>query len=164
MLRAIDHGGSNYCHWFQPRAGSGVQHGLSGQVHNIFLDFNKLGEVKQDFKGKTLVKGKINGSPYPSRGLHRTHQAGEYLALDTSSPTFLWGDTIFISSTFVSYHAHALDKKTPLLCANTALNKHGSRLLGLLGLDTSSGIRTNIKLEQEMLLVPRDQYYRRPDL
>jgi glutamine synthetase len=33
-----------------------------------------------------------------------------------------------------------------------------------LGLDTSSGIQANIGLEQEIFLIPRDQYYRRPDL
>jgi len=161
---AVDHGASNYCHWFQPMAGSGVRHGQTGQVHNMFLEFDKNGEVKQDFKGKTLVKGETDGSSYPNGGLRGTHQAGGYLALDTSSPIFLRGDTIFIPSALVSYHGHALDEKTPLLRANAALNKHGSRLLGLLGLDTSSGIRTNIGLEQEMFLVPRDQYYRRPDL
>jgi glutamine synthetase len=161
---ALDHGANVYTHWFQPMAASGVRHGLTGQVHNIMLKFGKDGSVVKDFKGKTLVKGETDGSSYPNGGLRATHTAGGYLAVDTSSPIFLRGDTIFIPSAFVSYYGHALDEKTPLLRANAALDKHGSRLLSLLGLDTSSGIQTNIGLEQEIFLVPRDAYYKRPDL
>jgi len=161
---AIDNGANVYCHWFQPMAASGVRHGLSGQVQNIMLEFDEAGEVKQDFKGKTLVNGETDGSSYPNGGLRGTHEAGGYLAIDTSSPIVLRGDTIFIPSVFVSYYGASLDEKTPLLRANNALNKEGSRLLEKLGLDVSSGIRTNIGLEQEMFLVPREAYYKRPDL
>mmetsp|Transcript_22511 Transcript_22511/g.32282 ORF Transcript_22511/g.32282 Transcript_22511/m.32282 type:complete len:711 (-) Transcript_22511:175-2307(-) len=161
---AIDNGANVYCHWFQPMASSGVRHGQSGQVQNMMLEFNSDGEVVQDFKGKTLVKGETDGSSYPNGGLRGTHQAGGYLAVDTSSPIFLRGDTIFIPSIFVSYYGAALDEKTPLLRANSALNKQGSRLLEKLGLDVSSGIRTNIGLEQEIFLVPREAFYKRPDL
>ena len=143
---------------------SGVRHGLTGQVHNMMLKFNGDNQVVQDFKGKTLARGETDGSSYPNGGLRATHQAGGYLAVDTSSPIFLRGDTIFIPSIFVSYYGHALDEKTPLLRANAALDKHGCRLLKHLGLDVSSGIQTNIGLEQEIFLIPREQYYRRPDL
>ena len=145
-------------------AASGVRHGQSGQVQNIMLEFDSDGSITQDFKGKTLVKGETDGSSYPNGGLRGTHQAGGYLAIDTSSPVFLRGDTIFIPSVFVSYYGAALDEKTPLLRANNALNNHGSRLLSSLGLDVSSGLRTNIGLEQEIFLVPRDAYYTRTDL
>ena len=146
-------------------AASGVRHGLTGQVHNMMMEFDKeTGEAKQDFKGKTIIKGETDGSSYPNGGLRATHEAGGYLAVDTSSPIFLRGDTIFIPSAFVSYYGAALDEKTPLLRANAALNKEASRLLSKLGLDTSSGIRTNIGLEQEIFLIPREPYYRRPDL
>jgi len=130
----------------------------------MMLKFNSDGEVVQDFKGKTLIKGETDGSSYQNGGLRATHQAGGYLAVDTSSPIFLRGDTIFIPSVFVSYYGAALDEKTPLLRANAAIDKHGSRLLKHLGLDVSNGIQTNIGLEQEIFLVPRQQYYRRPDL
>eukprot|EP00934_Nitzschia_sp_Nitz4_P008635 Nitzschia sp. Nitz4//scaffold78_size91513//35044//37334//NITZ4_004923-RA/size91513-snap-gene-0.137-mRNA-1//-1//CDS//3329558112//8625//frame0 len=161
---AIDRGANVYCHWFQPMAASGVRHGLTGQVHNMMLEFDKDGEVKQDFKGKTLIKGETDGSSYPNGGLRGTHRAGGYLAVDTSSPIFCRGDTIFIPSAFVSYFGAALDEKTPLLRANAALDKEGSRLFSALGLDCSSGVQTNIGLEQEIFLIPRDEYYRRPDL
>jgi glutamine synthetase len=142
----------------------GVRHGQSGQVQNMMLKFNSDNQVVQDFKGKTLTKGETDGSSYPNGGLRGTHEAGGYLAIDTSSPIFLRGDTIFIPSIFVSYYGAALDEKTPLLRSNSALDREGSRLLKLMGLDVSSGIQANIGLEQEIFLIPREQYYRRPDL
>ena len=164
LHRALDHGANVYTHLFQPMGACGVRHGQTGQVHNMMLKFNEDNEVVQDFKGKTLVRGETDGSSYPNGGLRGTHEAGGYVAIDTSSPIFLRGDTIFIPSVLVSYYGAALDEKTPLLRANAALDKHGSRLLGKLGLDVSSGVQTNIGLEQEIFLIPRDQYYRRPDL
>lgn len=145
-------------------ASSGVRHGLTGQVQNMMLEFDSNMEIKQDFKGKTLIKGETDGSSYPNGGLRGTHQAGGYLAVDTSSPIFCRGDTIFIPSAFVSYYGAALDEKTPLLRANAALDREAGRLFSKLGLDVSSGIITNIGLEQEIFLIPRDEYYRRPDL
>jgi glutamine synthetase len=167
LCRAIDHGATTYCHWFQPLAASGFRHGQSGQVYNMMFKFNhKSNELEFDFKGSDLVKGETDGSSYPNGGLRATHTAGGYLAIDTSSPIFLRGDTIFIPSIFVSYNGMALDEKTPLLRANDALSKHGSRLLRHLGYENAEkvGLKANIGLEQEIFLVPRDQYYRRPDL
>jgi glutamine synthetase len=145
-------------------AASGVRHGLTGQVQNMMLEFDSNNEVKQDFKGKTLIKGETDGSSFPNGGLRGTHQAGGYLAVDTSSPIFCRGDTIFIPSAFVSYYGAALDEKTPLLRANAAIDREANRLFTKLGLDCSSGIVTNIGLEQEIFLIPREEYYRRPDL
>lgn len=127
---------------------------------------HKSNELKFDFNGKDLVKGETDGSSYPNGGLRATHTAGGYLAIDTGSPIFLRGDTIHIPSIFVSYYGMALDEKTPLLRANEAMSKSGSRLLKHLGYDSaaSGGLKANIGLEQEIFLVPRDQYYRRPDL
>jgi len=133
----------------------------------MMFKFNhKSNELEFDFKGTDLVKGETDGSSYPNGGLRETHTAGGYLAIDTSSPIFLRGDTIFIPSIFVSYYGMALDEKTPLLRANDALSKHGSRLLKHLGYENAEkvGLKANIGLEQEIFLVPRDQYYRRPDL
>ena len=147
-------------------AASGVRHGLTGQVQNMMMKFNRsTNDVEFDFDGKMLTKGETDGSSFPNGGLRATHTAGGYLALDTSSPIFLRGDTVFIPSAFVSYYGAALDEKTPLLRSNAALSKHGKRLLKHLGLDIGDkDVVSNIGLEQEFFLVPRDQYYRRPDL
>mmetsp|Transcript_6127 Transcript_6127/g.13211 ORF Transcript_6127/g.13211 Transcript_6127/m.13211 type:complete len:613 (+) Transcript_6127:462-2300(+) len=144
-------------------AAGGVRHGLTGQVQNMMMKFDGKGKFVEDFKGKNLVKGETDGSSFPNGGLRATHTAGGYLAVDTSSPIFLRGDVVFIPSAFVSYYGAALDEKTPVLRSNEALSIHGTRLLGLLGLKTE-GIVANIGLEQEIFLVPRDEYYRRPDL
>lgn len=161
---ANDNDANVYCHWFQPMAASGVRHGQSGQVHNRLMTFNpSTGDLEWDFKGKNLVKGETDGSSYPNGGLRATHKAGGYLAIDTSSPIFLRGDTVFIPSAFVSYYGEALDEKTPLLRANAALSKQGKRLLKHLGLEID-GVKANIGLEQELFFIPRDEYYKRPDL
>jgi len=98
---AVDHGANTYCHWFQPIGSSGVRHGQSGQVQNMMMKFDhKTNGVMFDFKGKDLIKGETDGSSYPNGGLRKTHCAGGYLAIDTSSPIFLRGDTIFVPSAF----------------------------------------------------------------
>lgn len=161
----MDHGAYTFCHWFQPMGSSGVRHGQSGQVYNMMLEFERgTNELQFDFKGKDLVRGETDGSSYPNGGLRATHTAGGYLTIDTSSPIFLRGDVIYIPATLVSYYGKALDEKTPLLRANDALSMHGTRLLKHLGLESTKGCIANIGLEQEIFLVPRDQYYRRPDL
>jgi glutamine synthetase len=162
--RATDNGASTFCHWFQPMASSGVRHGQTGQVQNMMMSFDrKTNEIKFDFDGKDLVKGETDGSSYANGGLRATHTAAGYLVIDTSSPIFLRGDAIFIPAVFVSYYGAALDEKTPLLRANAAVSKHGARLLKHIGIDTT-GIVCNIGLEQELFLIPREAYYRRPDL
>mmetsp|Transcript_7408 Transcript_7408/g.15473 ORF Transcript_7408/g.15473 Transcript_7408/m.15473 type:complete len:688 (-) Transcript_7408:162-2225(-) len=162
---AVDHGATSFCHWFQPLASSGVRHGQSGQVYNMMLKFDpKTNEPIYNFDGDDLVRGETDGSSYPNGGLRATHTAGGYLAIDPASPIFLRDDTIYIPAIFVSYYGDALDEKTPLLRANDALSTQGTRLLKLLGLSDCPGLKANIGLEQEIFLVPRDQYYRRPDL
>lgn len=162
---AVDRGANTFCHWFQPLAASGVRHGLTGQVQNMMMEFDrKTNDIKFDFKGKDLIKGETDGSSYPNGGLRATHTAGGYLAIDTSSPIFLRGDTIFIPSAFVSYYGAALDEKTPLLRSNEALNKEGTRLMKALGYEFDGDIYASIGLEQEIFLIPRDQFYRRPDI
>jgi len=160
---ARDNGASVYCHWFQPLGSSGVRHGQSGQVQNHMFEFNKDGVPVWDFKGKNILKGETDGSSYPNGGLRATHAAGGYLSVDPTSPIFLRGDTIFIPSCLVSYYGHALDEKTPLLRSCDALSKEGARLLKHLGYKVN-GLVTNIGLEQELFLIPRDAYMRRLDL
>ena len=140
-------------------ASSGVRHGQTGQVQNMMMKFNRsTNDVEFDFDGGNLVKGETDGSSFPNGGLRDTHTAGGYLAIDTSSPIFLRGDTVFIPSAFVSYYGAALDEKTPLLRSNAAISKHGKRLLAHLGLDVGEkDVVSNIGLEQEFFLVPRDQ-------
>lgn len=136
---------------------------MSAQVHNHFFEFDKQGVPQWDFKGKNILQGETDGSSYPSGGLRATHAAGGYLSVDPTSPIFLRGDTIFIPSSFASYHGHALDEKTPLLRSCDALSHQGARLMNLLGYKID-GMTPSIGLEQEIFLIPRDAYLKRPDL
>eukprot|EP00929_Paragymnodinium_shiwhaense_P058490 TRINITY_DN2928_c0_g1_i1.p1 TRINITY_DN2928_c0_g1~~TRINITY_DN2928_c0_g1_i1.p1 ORF type:complete len:725 (-),score=193.65 TRINITY_DN2928_c0_g1_i1:304-2478(-) len=156
-------GAKNYCHWFQPMGANGVRHGQTGQVHNAIFKFDEEGRPVWDLSGKDLLQSETDGSSYPNGGLRATHTAAAYLSIDPTSPIFLRGDTIFIPATFVSYHGHALDEKTPLLRSADALNKEGTRLLKLLGYNVSI-VESKIGLEQEFFLIPREHYKRRPDL
>jgi glutamine synthetase len=129
----------------------------------MMAKFNKDGSPAFEFEGKELLNGETDGSSYNNGGLRATHTAGGYLSCDPTSPIFLRGDTIFIPSCLTSYYGYALDEKTPLLRASDALSKEGSRLLNLLGFK-SEGVSANIGLEQEIFLIPRSAYMRRPDL
>ena len=161
---AKDNGASVYCHWFQPMGSSGVRHGQSACVQNKMVEFAKDGTPRWAFDGKMLLRGETDGSSYPNGGLRATHRAGAYLAVDPSSPIFLRGDTIFIPSCMVSFEGYALDEKTPLLRAGDAMSREGVRLLGHLGYKGVQSLQANIGLEQEIFLVPREAYGKRPDL
>lgn len=136
---------------------------MVGGVQNTMMEFKKDGTPAWDFKGKNLLYGETDGSSYNNGGLRRTHQAGGYLTIDPTSPIFLRGDTIFIPAALTSFNGHALDEKTPLLRASDALSREGVRLLNNLGYKCE-GVEAMIGLEQEIFLIPRDEYLRRVDL
>lgn len=160
---ARSHNASVYCHWFQPLGAAGVRHGQSGQVHNSMFEFDKEGKPVWNFTAKNLLRGETDGSSFPNGGMRHTHSAGAYISIDPTSPIFLRGDTVFIPSCLISYTGHALDQKVPLLRSTDALSREGTRLLKHLGYNAKS-LTVNIGLEQELFLVPRDAYSRRPDL
>jgi len=162
LLWGTDRGASSFCHWFQPLA-STFRHGDVGLVQNAMWEFGKDGQPKWDFKGKHLLRGETDGSSYPNGGLRETYRAGGYLTIDPESPIFLRGDAIFAPACFVSFDGKSLDEKTPLKRAAQSLSMNGTRLFRLLGVNLISIIK-NIGLEQEFFLVPRDKYYKRPDL
>jgi len=160
---AGDHGASVYTHWFQPLGASNVRHGMTGQVHNAFFSFGSDGKPIFEFKGKELLKGETDGSSYANGGMRATHTAGGYTVLDPSSPVFLRGDTVYVPTVFVSFYGDALDEKAPLLRAMQAVSREGARICKHFGLDVKT-VQPNIGLEQEFFLVPRDAFYKRPDL
>jgi glutamine synthetase len=163
---AMANGATSYCHWFQPLGSSVLRHGMSGQVQNRMLEFDKDGKVVWKFNAKHLMRGETDGSSYANGGLRATHQAGGYTCIDPTSPMFIRGDNLFIPAVFVSFNGDCLDEKTPLLRALDALGKESSRFLRLLGFkdDHLSAVSPVIGLEQELFLVPRDAYRTRADL
>jgi glutamine synthetase len=163
MEWAIEHGASSFCHWFQPLGSTMLRHGQTAQVQVNMVRFSTKGKPVWSFKGCDLIQSETDGSSYLNGGLRSTHSAGGYLVIDPTSPVFLRGDCIHIPACFVSYLGQSLDEKTPLLRACEALSREGVRLLGLLGYHVKS-VHACIGLEQELFLVPRSAYLRRPDL
>ena len=153
-----------YTHWFQPLGATEVRLGMSGQVQNAMFAFGEDGKAHfSEFGAKELLKGETDGSSFCNGGMRGTHQAGGYTVLDPTSNIFMRGDTVYIPTVFVSFHGHALDEKTPLLRSMQAVSREGTRLLKHLGYEVE-GVQPNIGLEQEFFLVPRDAFYKRPDL
>ena len=160
---ALDRGATVFCHCFQPMGACGVRHGQVGMVQMSMLEFGPDGKPYYELEGKTILKGETDGSSFPNGGMRATHTAGGYLALDPVSPVFLREDTIFLPACFVAYTGQALDEKTPLHRAVQAMSTEGARLMKKLGVECT-GMVNNIGLEQEFFLVPREEYYMRPDL
>ena len=109
--------------------------------------------VITEFSGKMLSQGEADGSSFPSGGLRSTFEARGYTAWDVTSPAYLMenssGIVLCIPTAFLSWTGVALDRKTPLLRSNQALNKQASRILKLFGKKTSLPIISYSGLEQE---------------
>jgi glutamine synthetase len=74
------------------------------------------------------------------------------------------GATLCIPTVFVSWTGEALDKKTPLLRANAAMNKAAKRVLSLLGHTNIAPVNSSCGAEQEYFLVDANFVNSRPDL
>jgi hypothetical protein len=63
------------------------------------------------------------------------------------------GATLCIPTVFVSWTGEALDKKTPLLRANAAMNKAAHRVLSILGHTDIAPVNSSRGAQQEYFLV-----------
>jgi glutamine synthetase len=74
-----------------------------------------------------------------------------------TSPAYLMqtpnGTTLCIPTVFVSWTGEALDKKTPLLRSNAAMDRQAQRLLALLGETEIAPVNSSCGAEQEYFLV-----------
>ncbi len=149
-----------YSHWFSPMRGP-----IHGEKLETFMavDF-ETDQLIVDLTGSELFQTETDGSSFPNGGLRQTHEAAAYMGWDTGSPPFVYGQTLYIPSAFVSWTGEALDQKTPLLRADLAVNKHALRLLRHLGDKKSKQVVCNVGWEQEFFLIDREKYLARPDL
>ena len=158
---AISKGATHYSHWFQPLTG------ITAEKHDSFLERVGRDKAILDFSAKNLIVGESDASSFPSGGLRCTFEARGYTAWDPTSPAFIKrhsnGATLCIPTIFCSYTGEALDKKTPLLRANQALEKAVSRLMKIFGLKKEHTSIT-LGIEQEYFLIDRHFYLQRPDL
>ncbi len=158
---AIEKGATHYAHIFYPLTGS------TAEKHDSFLSPNGDGGALAEFSGELLIQGEPDGSSFPTGGVRPTFEARGYTAWDVTSPAYILenpnGTTLCIPTAFVSWTGVALDKKTPLLRSNQALNKQAQRILKLFG-DDGAVVASTAGAEQEYFLVDRNFYYARPDL
>ncbi|QJB55359.1 glutamine synthetase III [Pseudodesulfovibrio sp. zrk46] len=159
---AISKGATHYTHVFYPLTG------LTAEKHDGFLSPDDEGGAIAEFDAKLLIQGEPDASSFPSGGLRATFEARGYTAWDVTNPAYILenpnGTFLCIPTAFVSWKGHALDKKTPLLRANQAINKAGRRFLDLFGNDDGNMVVSNAGPEQEYFLLDRNFYFARPDL
>jgi len=157
---AQERGCVGYSHWFSPMRGP-----VHGEKLETFMavDF-ETDRLVVNLTGSELFQSETDGSSFPNGGLRVTHEAAAYMGWDTGSPPFIYGETLYIPSAFVSWTGDALDQKTPLLRSNAALNKQALRMLKHLGDQKTEKVVCNVGWEQEFFVIDRDNYLARPDL
>ncbi|MFM7455431.1 MAG: glutamine synthetase III [Vulcanococcus sp.] len=148
---ATGRGALYYAHVFYPLTN------LTAEKHDGFIAPQGDGTAITEFTGKLLVQGEPDGSSFPNGGLRTTFEARGYTAWDVTSPAWLMetpnGLTLCIPTVFVSWTGEALDKKTPLLRSNAAMNSQAQRLLRLLGAQEIAPVNSSCGAEQEYFLV-----------
>ena len=154
---ALEKGATHFAHWFQPLTG------ITSEKHDSFITPKSDGTVLMSFSGKELVQGEPDASSFPSGGLRATFEARGYTAWDPTSPAFIKDEVLCIPTAFISYTGEALDKKTPLLRSQVALETQAKRVLKLFGREPER-VFTTIGPEQEYFLVKEEDFEKRPDL
>jgi glutamine synthetase len=159
---ATSRGALYYAHVFYPLTN------LTAEKHDGFISPQGDGTAITEFTGKLLVQGEPDGSSFPNGGIRSTFEARGYTAWDATSPAYLMdtpnGVTLCIPTVFVSWTGEALDKKTPLLRSNAAMNRQAQRLLRLLGETEIAPVNSSCGAEQEYFLVDAAFAALRPDL
>lgn len=159
---ATSKGALYYAHVFYPMTNA------TAEKHDGFISVQGDGSVITEFTGKVLVQGEPDGSSFPNGGIRSTFEARGYTAWDVTSPAYVMetdnGVTLCIPTVFISWTGEALDKKTPLLRSNSAMNKAATRVLKLLGHKEIATVNSSCGPEQEYFLVDAHFAHKRPDL
>lgn len=159
---ALSKGALYYAHVFYPMTNA------TAEKHDGFIVSSPDGSVATEFPGKLLIQGEPDGSSFPNGGIRSTNAARGYTAWDVTSPAFITrtnnGATLCIPTVFVSWTGEALDKKSPLLRSNAAMNKAAQRVLKALGHTNIAQVNSSCGPEQEYFLVDAKLAALRPDL
>src|SRR5688572_7790074 len=159
---ALSKGALYYAHVFYPMTNA------TAEKHDGFIVPTPEGTAIAEFPGKLLVQGEPDGSSFPSGGIRSTNAARGYTAWDVTSPAYIMrtnnGATLCIPTVFISWTGEALDKKSPLLRSNAAMNKAAQRVLRLLGHTDVAQVNSSCGAEQEYLLVDAGLASLRADL
>ena len=154
---ALEHGATHFTHWFQPLSG------ITSEKHDSFITPQDDGSVLMAFSGKELVQGEPDASSFPNGGLRATFEARGYTVWDPTSPAFVKDEVLCIPTAFISYTGEALDKRTPLLRSEVALERQAKRVLSYFGHEPHRVV-TTIGPEQEYFLITEKDFEARPDL
>ncbi len=154
---ALEHGADHYTHWFQPLTGG------TAEKHDAFAEPDGNGGVLEEFSGKLLVQQEPDASSFPNGGIRSTFEARGYSAWDPTSPAFIVGTTLCIPTVFISYTGEALDYKTPLLRAISAVDKAAVDVCRYFDKSVSK-VFSFLGWEQEYFLVDESLWAARPDL
>ncbi|MBR3837550.1 MAG: glutamine synthetase III [Clostridia bacterium] len=155
---ALTKGATHFTHWFQPMTGT------TAEKHDSFIKPVNDSQIIMAFSGKNLISGEADASSFPSGGLRATFEARGYSAWDPTSYAFVKDHTLCIPTAFCSYRGESLDKKTPLLRSQEAIDREARRLLKLFGMDDVKRVNAEVGAEQEYFLVDAAMWSRRPDL
>lgn len=150
-------GATHYTHWFQPLTGT------TAEKHDAFFEPVEGGRAIERFGGSQLVQQEPDASSFPNGGIRNTFEARGYTAWDPTSPAFIIDKTLCIPTIFISYTGEALDFKTPLLKALSALDKAAVDVCQYFDKNVTKVIAT-LGWEQEYFLVDSALYNARPDL
>lgn len=154
---AIERGVTHYTHWFQPLTGT------TAEKHDSFFEPTGDGMAVEKFSGDALAQQEPDASSFPNGGIRSTFEARGYTAWDASSPAFIIGSTLCIPTVFVAYTGEALDYKTPLLKAVSALDKAAVGVAQYFD-KAIEKVNASLGIEQEYFLVDLALFKARPDL
>ena len=96
-------------------------------------------------------------------GIRNTFEARGYTAWDPTSPAFIFGSTLCIPTVFVSYTGEALDNKTPLLRALSAIDTAATEVAKYFDKNVKK-ITPTLGWEQEYFLIDAALAASRPDI
>ncbi len=154
---AISRGATHYTHWFQPLTGS------TAEKHDSFIAPTSDGRAIEKFDGSLLVQQEPDASSFPNGGIRNTFEARGYTLWDPTSPAFVMGETLCIPTIFISYTGFALDNKTPLLKALSAVDTAATSVCQYFDKNITK-VNASLGWEQEYFLVDKALYAARPDL
>jgi glutamine synthetase len=154
---AVEKGVTHYTHWFHPLTDG------TAEKHDAFIEHGPYGGVVENFSGKLLAQQEPDASSFPSGGLRNTFEARGYTAWDPTSPAFIIDNTLSIPTIFVSYTGDALDYKTPLLKALSAVDKAATEVCQYFDKNVTKCF-SFLGWEQEYFLIDEALYHARPDL
>ncbi len=154
---ALEMGATHFSHWFHPLTDG------TAEKHDAFIEYSEEGNVVEKFSGQHLAQQEPDASSFPSGGIRNTFEARGYTAWDPASPAFIVGNTLSIPTIFVSYTGEALDHKTPLLKALSAIDSAAVAVCEYFDKNVTK-VNATLGLEQEYFLVDEALYFARPDM